>query len=409
MTLTSYGSTLVTPPPQARRGIALCLSGGGFRAALFHLGAVRRLYELGLLQQVDTITAVSGGTLAAAHLAQHCPGWRTPKPRTDWWEATIAAPFRAFVSRNLSAWPVLKGLFHPYSNVGVEALARRIESRLTPLRLDQLPEKPRFIFCASDLVSGLNYFFERGRKGGRPSGVTTVAHASAVSACHPVFLRPYTEKWPQRIALVDGGVFDDRGIEPVWKDHRTLLVSDSGDVLRPQRADSLFWPLARSVAVIWDRYQLVQQRWLVDRFRDDPSDQGGAFWSIGGAVEHFRDPGNPALPGYSAALARDTIAPIRTDYDAFSAAEAAVLENHGYLLANAAAQVHLTAMQPLATPLQIPHPAWMPDRLVRDALRDSSRKKLFGRGFLDLRGDAPAPSEVRAVPDCGAAIEPTTS
>jgi len=30
-------------PKSERRGVALCLSGGGFRAALFHLGALRRL------------------------------------------------------------------------------------------------------------------------------------------------------------------------------------------------------------------------------------------------------------------------------------------------------------------------------------------------------------------------------
>src|SRR6266581_394163 len=36
-------------PRASRRGIGLCLSGGGFRASLFHLGALRRLNELGIL------------------------------------------------------------------------------------------------------------------------------------------------------------------------------------------------------------------------------------------------------------------------------------------------------------------------------------------------------------------------
>lgn len=34
-------------------GIGLCLSGGGFRAMLFHLGAFIRLNELGLLRKLD--------------------------------------------------------------------------------------------------------------------------------------------------------------------------------------------------------------------------------------------------------------------------------------------------------------------------------------------------------------------
>src|SRR5262245_7603737 len=45
--------------PRARReGTALCLSGGGFRAALFHAGALRRLNELGVLSQVRTVSSV---------------------------------------------------------------------------------------------------------------------------------------------------------------------------------------------------------------------------------------------------------------------------------------------------------------------------------------------------------------
>jgi len=38
---------------ESRRGIALALSGGGFRATLFHLGTLTRLNELGLLPRVD--------------------------------------------------------------------------------------------------------------------------------------------------------------------------------------------------------------------------------------------------------------------------------------------------------------------------------------------------------------------
>src|SRR5438309_7042658 len=56
-------------PRRERHGVALCLSGGGYRAALFHLGAVRRLNELGVLGRIDTITSVSGGSILAAHLA----------------------------------------------------------------------------------------------------------------------------------------------------------------------------------------------------------------------------------------------------------------------------------------------------------------------------------------------------
>src|SRR5262245_61557089 len=48
--------------------IGLSLSGGGFRATLFHLGMIRFLREANLLGSVTHITSVSGGSILAAHL-----------------------------------------------------------------------------------------------------------------------------------------------------------------------------------------------------------------------------------------------------------------------------------------------------------------------------------------------------
>src|SRR5262245_42043837 len=48
--------------------IGLALSGGGFRATLYHLGLVRFLRDAGILPRVSHITAVSGGSIFAAHL-----------------------------------------------------------------------------------------------------------------------------------------------------------------------------------------------------------------------------------------------------------------------------------------------------------------------------------------------------
>jgi NTE family protein len=46
--------------------LGLALSGGGFRAAFFHLGVLARLAELGLLRQVEVISTVSGGSIVGA-------------------------------------------------------------------------------------------------------------------------------------------------------------------------------------------------------------------------------------------------------------------------------------------------------------------------------------------------------
>lgn len=53
---------------QAWRGkVGLALSGGGFRASLFHIGVLARLAELDLLRQVEVLSCVSGGSIIGAH------------------------------------------------------------------------------------------------------------------------------------------------------------------------------------------------------------------------------------------------------------------------------------------------------------------------------------------------------
>src|SRR5436853_3326726 len=97
-------ATYLPEPRDRRRGVALCLSGGGFRAALFHLGALRRLNEVDILSQLTTVAGVSGGSVLAAFLTERLP-WATLPMPTDEWERRIAVPFRAFVSKNLGTHP----------------------------------------------------------------------------------------------------------------------------------------------------------------------------------------------------------------------------------------------------------------------------------------------------------------
>ena len=50
-------------------GIALCLSGGGYRAMLFHVGALLRLNEFGVIGKIARFSSVSGGSITAGVLA----------------------------------------------------------------------------------------------------------------------------------------------------------------------------------------------------------------------------------------------------------------------------------------------------------------------------------------------------
>ena len=46
--------------------LGLALSGGGFRASLFHIGVLARLAELDLLKSVSVLFTVSGGSIISA-------------------------------------------------------------------------------------------------------------------------------------------------------------------------------------------------------------------------------------------------------------------------------------------------------------------------------------------------------
>lgn len=58
--------------------IGLALSGGGFRATVFHLGVVARLAEQDVLEEVRLLSTVSGGSLCVGLIyAQNDFRWPT--------------------------------------------------------------------------------------------------------------------------------------------------------------------------------------------------------------------------------------------------------------------------------------------------------------------------------------------
>ena len=121
----------------------------------------------------------------------------------------------------------------------------------------------------------------------------------------------------------------------------------------------------------------VGKRWLISGFKSQAEDGlNGTFWGISSARESYKQPdGSKLTGGYSKKLATEVIGCIRTDLDAFSDAEAAVLENHGYWLADAGIYAHLTTpLRPDPYPaLDIPHPDYVQEDKVRSLLADVGR------------------------------------
>jgi NTE family protein len=138
------------------------------------------------------------------------------------------------------------------------------------------------------------------------------------------------------------------------------------------------WPLLRNVVVLLEQATDVRKRWLIASFIK--SELEGTYWGIDSLPRHY---GNQLPDGvYSDDLIRDVISQVRIDLDRFSKAEIAVLENHGYLMAEVAVRKHADGLIESNAPLAVPHPGWLDEARVREDLADSARTHLFSRSDL---------------------------
>src|SRR6267142_5708416 len=79
-----------------KKRIGLALSGGGSRAIAFHLGCLRALHQLGVLEKIDVLSTISGGSVIGAYYAY------TPHKSFDEFETGIKTILRdGFHSRIL--------------------------------------------------------------------------------------------------------------------------------------------------------------------------------------------------------------------------------------------------------------------------------------------------------------------
>ena len=395
-------------PAQQRKGIGMSLSGGGKRAALFHLGALRRLNELGILHRVDEVSSVSGGSLASAHLATYLTqnnivNLQQPIPPADW-EKGIWKTFQEFVKSDIRTRPFIRRFLPPWNlfkaSVEVDTLAREIQQRLTPLMLVDLPEHPDFVLDATDLAFGVNWEFRRRRMGDYLAGYITpppkdwpLAKAVAASNCFPPIFQPMpirfsasefkggdavkSPDYAQAIAdvrLTDGGNYDNFGLEPIWKDREIVLVSDGGGTFDFEPDNRLIWRILRYPSILDNQARALHKRWLYASFRND--EMRGAYWRISNARNSYLE---NDTAGYSKELAERFIAKVRTDLNGFSEAESKILENHGYFLADAAIRAFLSDLVQGGLPeLKPPHPEWVPPQVTETTIKKAL--------FPDYRG-----------------------
>ncbi|MDE0135295.1 MAG: patatin-like phospholipase family protein [Acidimicrobiaceae bacterium] len=246
--------------------IGLALSGGGLRAAAFHLGCLRALHDRGLLEQVATISGVSGGSLVAALWAyadrsfDDFDATLTAILRRGLWRSIITKWFsprrlaRATVTtltsglRNAPDAVFAQGGPRPRTTSSIHAFEAAIASHIVDADItDVAREGLDVIINSCDLRTGSAFRFGNRESGTWRHGIikhnrVRVAQAAAASAAHPLAFPAYDmmaafvdrdgREHEQRVILTDGGVYDNLGTSallPGRSRHISTNVSDPHD------------------------------------------------------------------------------------------------------------------------------------------------------------------------------------
>jgi NTE family protein len=344
--------------------IGVCISGGGFRAAAYGLGALRYLAEAGHLRRCAVVSGVSGGSVAAARLldAVNRHGNRALG------EGYVEQVFDPFVStldrisirdRSIGSWAALRltPWGRPLPLTVARTLARHLFASLDDLR--DLPSSPQLIITATDLGPGRAFRFARDFVGTYDRGYAvppaglSVATAVAASAAAPPLLPcvpletsaiQFHRAAPQVLSLTDGGVYDNLGIEwfQGWSSGRPeaaaevqeLFVVNASGPLEPLRKPvSGVRALLRMRKVQYAQTQSTRVRWLVAEL--EAGRQRGTYLGITGDPRFYRLPDGTRIDPscYDGALpsrVTSALKRLRTDFNRFSRVETEFLAYHGY-------------------------------------------------------------------------------
>ena len=343
--------------------IGLCLSGGGYRAMLFHVGALWRLYDANLLKDIGHISSVSGGSITAARLALVWPKLITGNaPETALFMTLLADPVRGLARHTIDIAAGAVGILIP--GAAGEVISRAYAKHLLAgATLQDLPDSPRFVFNATSLQSGVLWRFSKRymadyRVGIVENPATPLSLAVAASSSFPPMLSPtylsldplrvkdqsgadlHQLPYTKRAVLTDGGVYDNLGLETIWKRCRTILVSDGGARFSAEQKPRTSWPFQayRVLNLIDSQVRSLRKRQLISSYEAGTMNGDhrlGTYWGIGTEIEKYAGAHFHVSAAETAAMAG-----IHTRLKRLPDAVQKRLINWGYAVTDAAIRTH---------------------------------------------------------------------
>lgn len=335
--------------------IGLCLSGGGYRAMIYHVGVLHRLNAAGLLARLDEVASVSGGSITAALLALKWPLLTFDEDgRAGNFRDVIAKPLLAFAGRGIDVRAILHGLLPGCS--AADSLVRAYDRHLFDgAGLQDITDQPRFTFMATNLQTGSGWRFSKAyaadyRVGLIDRPTLPLARVVAASSAFPPVLSPvridlsaqlvkpaegadlHHAPFIEEAVLTDGGVYDNLGLERIWKRCRTIFVSNAGKTVPEIGRPSGRWigQMFRTLNVIQQQAENARRRILFGMANMEQ--RRVAYWDIATAPHEYGLADTlPLTKGEALAAAN-----LRTRLNSFSQQECALLLKAGYAGADAA-------------------------------------------------------------------------
>ncbi len=340
--------------------IGLSLSGGGFRATLYHLGVIKYLKQAKLLDKVRYISMVSGGSVIGAHMALNWAKYLDDSTFEVMLGDVFAFTRRDIRGRAMRRWPFSAScaLVFTGSEWGMTGLLKRQLSSLygdkTLIDLDN-PDLLVEILgtsmsngrpCAFRSDGGIfidwsvmpNYTVD--------APLTPLSLAVAASAAFPPLFPPVELSWktlkkteqqfPLSHYVTDGGIFDNLGMQVMeWTDSAEnlglthVLMSDAGMPFDATYKSPYKNPLARQLRA-FDVAMARNAELLLFTLKRNTQFYGKVIECRIDSVklENLKKPEDRLHQQVVAMLPT-----VRTDFDKFSSVEAELLVRHGFLAA----------------------------------------------------------------------------
>jgi NTE family protein len=337
---------------------------------LYHVGALRRLNEFGLLGIVDRFSSVSGGSITAAALAYHWADLRFDRDGVAQRFEIVERILFDLAGKSIDWKSAVEGVLP--GTTGAHQLTRHYRNLfLGKSTLQDLPsEPPRFVFNTTNMATG--NLFRWSKLYAADYGVGRIdqptlglAEVVAASSAFPPFLSPLRIKpagkilehaadtpmgdSPRQLWVTDGGVYDNLGLQTVQSYH-TVLVSDGGAPFNHATRVHHNWgsQALRTVSLIYDQVSRLRRREFVKELAAE--ERLGALWTIRSEIGDY--PALNVLPCSFAATRQ--LADLPTRLSKISPQIRSRLINWGYASADAAIRSYVEPT--LAPPSGWPYP-----------------------------------------------------